>query len=48
MHAIGIEYLAADQLGQRAEYRCDGADMIGQGRDVEVDALAGIALALPV
>ena len=33
---------------QRAQRALHGADMIGQRRDVEIDALAGIALALPV
>ena len=48
MDTLGGEHVAADQLGERAQHGRAGADMIGQGRDVEVDALAGIGLALPV
>ena len=48
MDALGGEHVAADQLVQRAQRGRAGADPIGQRRDVEVDALAGIALALPV
>jgi hypothetical protein len=48
VHALAGEYVAADQLSERAQHGGTGADMIGQGRDVEVDALAGVALALPV
>ena len=40
--------MAADQLGERAQDRGAGADMIGQRRDVEVDPFASVALALPV
>ena len=45
---LGGENVVADQLGQRAQHRHTGADMIGQGRDVEVDAFPGVSLALPV
>jgi hypothetical protein len=48
VHALGPEHVAADQLGERAQHRCGGADMIGQGRDVEVDAFTRIDFALPV
>ena len=48
MHALGPEHVAADQLGERAQHRRGGADMIGQGRDVEVDAFTRIDVALPV
>jgi hypothetical protein len=48
MDARGGEYVAADQLGERAQHGRAGADMIGQGRDVEVDAFAGISFALPI
>lgn len=48
MDALGAEYVLSDQFVQWAQRRGAGADMIGQCRDVEVDALAGIGLALPV
>ena len=48
MDARGGEDVAANQLGERAQHGRAGADMIGQGRDVEVDAFAGISFALPV
>jgi hypothetical protein len=48
MDALGAEYVAADQLVQRAEGGGARADVIGQCRDVEGDAFAGIARALPV
>jgi hypothetical protein len=35
-----------DQLGQRCQARRAGADPISHRRDVEIDALAGKALAL--
>lgn len=40
--------MSSDQLVQRGQSRNTGTDMIRQTGDVEVDALAGIALALPV
>jgi hypothetical protein len=40
--------VAADQFGDRAQHGRAGADMIGQGRDVEVDAFTGVGFALPV
>ena len=48
MDAFGGEYVPADQLGERAQHGRAGADMIGQSRDVEVDAFAGVGFALPV
>ena len=48
VQALGGQHMAADQLDQRRQAGGAGADPIGQGRDVELDALAGIALALPV
>src|SRR4051794_13581854 len=48
MHALDGEDMPADQLGERAQDGCAGTDMIGQGRDIEIDTLAGISLALPV
>jgi hypothetical protein len=40
--------MLTDQLVQRREDRGGGADEVGEGRQVEIDALTGIALALPV
>ena len=48
MQPLGGEHVARDQLVERRQRGGAGADLIGQGRDVEVDAFAGIALALPV
>jgi hypothetical protein len=48
VHTLGSEDVAADQLGQRAQHRRGGADVIGQGRHVEVDAFTGVGFALPV
>lgn len=45
---LGGEGVAADQLGERAEDSRAGADMVGQSRDVKVDALTGVGFALPV
>lgn len=46
--AFGGEYVPADPLGERAQHGRTGADMIGQSRDVEVNAFAGLGFALPV
>ncbi len=43
--AFGGEYVPADQLGEWAQHGRAGADMIGQSRDVEVDAFAGVGFA---
>ena len=43
--AFGGEYVPADQPVKWAQHGRAGADMIGQGRDVEVDALAGVGSA---
>jgi hypothetical protein len=48
VHPLGGEDVMAHQLGQRAQHGRTGADVIGQGRYVEVDAFAGVGLALPV
>jgi hypothetical protein len=40
--------MQSDQLDERGQARGAGADPIGHGRDVEIDALAGKALALAV
>jgi Mg-chelatase subunit ChlD len=48
MDALGGEDVAADRQDQRHGGRGRGADPVGQGRDVDLDALAGIDRALPV
>ena len=48
MQPLGAEHVLADQLVQRRQDGGRGADQIGEGREVEVDTLAGITLALPV
>jgi len=48
VHALGGEDMTADQLGERAQYGGAGADVIGQSRDLEVDAFTGKGFALPV
>jgi len=48
MDTLGAEYVAADQLAQWLQDGRAGADMVGQGRDIEVDALTGIAFALTI
>jgi hypothetical protein len=37
-----------DQLVQRRQDSRRSADQVGQGRQIEVDTFAGVALALPV
>ena len=44
--ALGGEHVGADRLDQRHQGRRRGADPVGQRRDVERDALAGIGRAL--
>src|SRR5256885_8623309 len=46
--AFGAEDVPPDQLDERGKAGGAGADPIGQGRYVEIDALTGIAFALPV
>jgi hypothetical protein len=48
MDTLGGEDVAPDQLDQRHQRGGTGADPIRQGRGVELDALAGVARALPV
>src|SRR5207302_4435326 len=48
MDTLGGEDVPADQLDQRGEARAAGPDPIGQGRHVQIDALTGIAFALPI
>src|SRR5580704_2728853 len=43
VHALSSEDIVADQFGERAQHSRGAADMIGQRRDVEIDALPGIA-----
>ena len=40
------QHVAADQFDQRRQRRSGGTDPVGEGRDVEIDAFAGEALAL--
>src|SRR5438445_13015539 len=42
------EHVPADQFNERRQARRAGGDPVCQGRHVELDALAGIGLALPV
>jgi hypothetical protein len=46
--ALGGDDVPADQLIERGESGGAGTDPIRQGRHVEIDALAGIAVTLPV
>jgi len=46
--ALGREHVRLDQLVERRQHRRTGADMIGHGRDRELDPLAGKLIALPV
>jgi hypothetical protein len=48
MNALGSEDMRLDQLVERCQHGRAGADMIGHGRDRELDPLARIVLALPV
>jgi hypothetical protein len=48
MQALGGQYMRADQRDQRRQCRRAGADPIGQGRDVKIDAFPGIHVALAV
>ena len=48
VHALCGQDVSADQLVERAQQRRAAADLVGQGRQAEIDALTGIALRLPV
>lgn len=48
VQALGREPMAADQLVQQRQDGSAGADQVRQRREVEVDTLPCIALALPV
>ncbi len=48
MQPISLEHMRLDQIDQRPEHNRAGADQIGHGRQTEIDALPGIALALAI
>lgn len=48
MQSLGAEDMTLDQSIKRLQGRRTGADLIGQCRQAQVDALPGVALALPV
>jgi hypothetical protein len=48
MQALGGENVRFDGLEDRLQHRAAGADLVGQGRQAQRDALTGIALGLPV
>jgi hypothetical protein len=48
VQALGGEHVTADQFNQRRQARGAGADPVGQGRHVELDAFPGKRFALPV
>ena len=45
---LGGQDVALDQRMQRLQGRRAGADLVGQRRHAQIDALPGVALALPV
>ncbi len=48
MDALGREHVGADQRDPGRQRGGAGADPVGQGGDIQLDALAGERLALPV
>ena len=48
MHALGGEHVGADQLVERLQQHGAAADLVGERRQAQLDALARIALGLPV
>ena len=48
VHAIAGKHMGADQLVERPQQDGAAADLVGQRRHAEIDALARIALGLPV
>src|SRR5215204_7736510 len=48
VQALSRQDVSLDQPVQRSQGRRAGADLIGERRDAEVDALPPIALALPI
>ena len=48
MHALAREHVGADQIVERPQQHGAAADLVGERRQAQVDALARIALGLPV
>jgi hypothetical protein len=48
VQALGAEHVRADEFVERQQYGGAGADVIGHGRHVDVDAFASVALALSI
>ena len=48
MQPLGRQDMGPDQGMERRQRRRAGADLVGQGGEAELDALAGVALGLPV
>ena len=48
MDAVGRQHVGADELGERHQDGGAGADMIGQGRQRQVDAFTRVGLALAI
>jgi hypothetical protein len=48
MQTLGGEDVSVQQFEQRTQGKSAGADMIGHGREAEIDAFEGIAIALAV
>ena len=48
MQPISLEHVGFDPIDQRPKHHGAGADQVGQGRQAEIDALLGIALALAI
>src|SRR5207244_9757058 len=48
VQALGAQDVGLDQLMQRLQDRGTGADLVGQRRHAEIDALPGVSLTLPV
>lgn len=48
MQTAGSQHVRLDQSMHRLQRRGAGSNLVGERRQAEVDALAGIALALPV
>ncbi len=48
MQALGGEHMGLQPPEDRLQHRATGADLIGQRRQAQIHALAGVALGLPV
>ncbi len=48
MQPLGSQDMVADQRMNRRERDDTGADLVGQGREAEIDTLPGVALGLSV